>query len=208
MTMSDAPLVFLDLETTGLDPERDQIWEFAAIRSYQGTETAYHFFVQHDMSLADSHLPEIFLNQYKRRFHAQDSNIPTIDPTALAAIVRHIVFAPVGGVKPHIVGAVPSFDENFLKVLLIAHGYGSSKGWPWHYHLIDVENLTVGYLNGMLQYGSESKINTLVIQNAISLPWNADELSSTLGIDLTRYERHTAMGDVQWARAIYQRVMP
>ena len=27
-----APLVFLDLETTGLNPRTDDVWEFAAIR--------------------------------------------------------------------------------------------------------------------------------------------------------------------------------
>jgi hypothetical protein len=94
------------------------------------------------------------------------------------------------------VGAVPNFDTERLALLL-----KRSRLIPtWHYHLIDVENLAVGYLAGRR---SMSKAREFIP----SLPWDSDELSRALGVETPIEDRHTAMGDVRWAMAIYDKVM-
>ena len=64
-----------------------------------------------------------------------------------------------------------------------------------HDHLIDVENLAVGYLAGI---GETPRI---------PLPWDSDALSAAVGVDPEWFRRHEAMADAEWARAIYDRVM-
>jgi DNA polymerase III epsilon subunit-like protein len=84
----------------------------------------------------------------------------------------------------HLVGAVISFDEERLRKLLRANG-----GCPeWHYHLVDVEALAAGF-------------------KAIEPPWNSEELSRSVGIEPGKFDRHTALGDARWAKAIYEAVM-
>jgi hypothetical protein len=97
-----------------------------------------------------------------------------------------------------VVGAVPNFDTERLALLLRAHGLEPN----WHYHLIDVENLAVGYLHGKKRNGSWSGVAP-----AQALPWNSDGLSRACGIEPPGDgQRHTAMGDAQWARALYDRI--
>lgn len=91
----------------------------------------------------------------------------------------------------HIVGAVPNFDTEVLEALLRENGLTPA----WHYHLIDVENLAVGYLNGRGH-------------GAFRPPWDSDEISTALGLDpIPDAERHTALGDARWAMRIYDAVL-
>jgi hypothetical protein len=89
----------------------------------------------------------------------------------------------------HVVGAVPSFDTERLAKLMRRAGITPS----WHYHLIDVENLAVGWLAARGE--------------TPSLPWRSDVLSKAVGVDPGNYARHTAMGDVQWVRDQYDAMM-
>ena len=79
-----------------------------------------------------------------------------------------------------------------------AHGFEPG----WHYHLIDVENLAVGYLAGRGDNPAPDAIG-----RHVSLPWDSNALSLAVGVDPDRFARHTAMGDVLWAKAIYDTVM-
>ena len=79
----------------------------------------------------------------------------------------------------------------------------------WHYHLIDTEALAVGYLHGINSHGHSS---VTCAENCIDdnmlpgLPWKSDDLSAALGITVSEEDRHTALGDAKWARAIYDAV--
>jgi hypothetical protein len=98
----------------------------------------------------------------------------------------------------HIVGAVPNFDAEVLDRLLRSQGILPA----WHYHLIDVEALAVGYLarEYRYEYGHDNP-------PAIPLPWKSDALSKEIEVALpNRKERHTAMGDAQWAYRILEKV--
>lgn len=84
----------------------------------------------------------------------------------------------------HIVGAVPSFDAGMLDPWLRRNGECPT----WHYHLVDVEALAAGKLGQ-------------------APPWNSEKLSRAIGIEPSEFDRHTALGDARWARAIYEAVI-
>lgn len=69
-----------------------------------------------------------------------------------------------------------------------------------HYHLVDVENLAAGYLAAQCRL--QKAWLTLPLP-----PWNSDALSTAIGVDLAIFDRHTALGDARWSRAIYDQIM-
>jgi len=175
-------LVFLDTETTGL-ALTDDIWEFAAIRREQdGTETTLHLFVEHDEQKC-ARLPQSFRDDHYARFPSHGRETSKV--SAANTIANFLAGNDEG--RPHIVGAVPNFDTERLSLLL---------DWrtpPWHYHLIDVENLAVGYLAAK--------------GTRVEPPWNSDDISRLVGVEPPTDRRHTAMGDAEWARDVYDAVM-
>ena len=179
-------LVFLDTETTGLDLD-DDIWEFAGIRrDLDGAQTELHLFIEHDAEKADLHLPEKFLADHDARFDAEHA----VSRTDAARLIHRLLLPSDDGTKVHVVGAVPSFDTERLALLLDGAGFIP----PWHHHLIDVEALAVGFLEG-----TQPRYRT-------PLPWNSDGLSRRLGVEPPTAGRHTAMGDALWAMSLYDAV--
>lgn len=173
-----SPLLFLDTETTGLTPD-DHIWEIAAtLRLPDGSQIAYHEFVQHDQAKAET-LPEPFLTDYRTRYRPERA-LPwrRVD---LASIVS--VHCGRGN-PPYVVGATPSFDTGRLEKLFQVQGVAI----PWHHHLIDVSDLAAGYLG-------------------VRPPYDHDALSRAVGVDPGIFARHTAAGDVLWTIAMYDAVI-
>jgi DNA polymerase III epsilon subunit-like protein len=84
----------------------------------------------------------------------------------------------------HLAGNVISFDEERLRKLLRANG--ACPGW--HYHLVDIEALAAGKLG-------------------LKPPWDSEALSLALGVDPADYDRHSALEDARWAKAIYEAVL-
>lgn len=188
-----APLVFLDIETTGLSLDAD-IWEFAGIRrDPDGTEIELHLFIEHDEDKC-RHLPESFRADHLARFpgHHQEER-------KRRAAHRIFDFLCSDGEPVHVVGAVPNFDTERISRLLRAE-IGPHVRDPWHYHLIDVESLAVGYLAANARFTGDPV-------DTPAPPWNSDELSRAIGVEPPTTERHTAMGDARWARDIYDQVM-
>lgn len=191
-----APIIFMDTETTGLDPDR-HIWEFAAIRrDPDGTEEVYEVLVEHDTAKAMK-LPPSFKADYDARFRA----VEAIAARHLVGVVHYACRSDTGAPyadRPHIVGAVPNFDTERIAQLMRFHGVEPT----WHHHIIDAETLAIGWLRG--RYGAVG------IQDLAPFPeppWDSDALSKAIGIDPGQFARHTALGDVRWAMAIYNRVM-
>lgn len=177
-------LVFMDTETTGLSLT-DDIWEFAGIRREEdGTQTELHLFVMHDRTKC-AKLPKSFRVDHESRWDSREAVWQIQAAERIAAFM---------GDSAHIIGAVPNFDTERIALLL---GRFNIKP-DWHYHLIDVENLAVGYLHGAY--------NATGLTIPLSPPWDSDDLSRAIGITPPTDERHTAMGDALWAMAIYDRV--
>lgn len=172
-------IVFLDTETLGLDPDAP-VWEFAAVRRLDPVgEVELHFTIQHDPARWLDGFPEEFLADYLNRFDPAEAWGEVAAVGAIHAITK----------GAHIIGAVPSFDTERLAKLLRRNSIEPE----WHYHLIDVENVVVGYLAGRSEL--------------IPPPWKSDELSAAVGVNPDDYARHTAMGDVRWAMAQWDAVM-
>jgi len=175
-----APLVFLDTETTGLDPE-DHIWEIAAVRvDPDGMHTEFHAFVIHDYARAQ-HLPDQFRADHAARYFTNTA----ITAREMCAALRALFDPPEDyRARAHVVGAVPSFDTERIARLMLQYGMEV----PWHHHLIDAEVLAAGMMR-------------------CSPPWDSEDLSRLVGVDPDLFVRHSALGDVRWAMALYDAVL-
>jgi hypothetical protein len=185
-----ASLCFLDCETDGIHPNR-RPWEIAIIRREpDGRETEWAAFVEIDLSTADPFGLRVGRFYERHPFgrylsHRGEEDAPgTVSPIDAALETARLTHGA------HIVGAVPNFDTETLAPLLREHGLTPA----WHYHLIDIENLAVGYLAARGQ--------------RFHPPYRSDELTEALGLDPTPPdERHTALGDARWAQRVYDAVM-
>lgn len=191
-----APIVFLDTETTGLSLT-DDIWEFAGIRREgDGTpDVPLHLFIEHDRSKA-AELPEKFRADYQARYEPEHA----VSHRDAARLIHRHLRPGADGTRAHVVGAVPNFDTERIAFMFAAHGLDV----PWHHHLICVENLIVGYAHGSAV--GRAAAPSKVYRPDIPLPWSSDNLSERVGVTPTADTRHTAMGDAEWARAIYDRI--
>lgn len=184
--MSD--LVFMDTETLGVHVDAP-IWEFAAVRRKSlggelAAEQSLHIQIHHYADpwlTGDDPLPEQFQADYRARFRYADA----VGQSEAAQMIAEFLQG-----RPHIVGAVPNFDTERIARQLLRPAHIPE---PWHYHLIDVENLVVGFLAG----------RSMLMEP----PWKSDDLSRAVGVDPDQFARHTAMGDVRWAMAQYDAVM-
>jgi DNA polymerase III epsilon subunit-like protein len=169
--------VFVDTETTGLDPDRHEIWEVGLIYKPPQTDVWQErtWFLPVDLGRADSFALKL------TDFH---SRYPSELSVSLEAFAR--MFAKLTRGK-HLCGAVISFDEERLRKLLKANGACPE----WHYHLIDVEALAVGYL------AAQGK--------TLALPWDSEELSAAVGVEADAH-KHEALADARWAKRIYEAV--
>ena len=197
-----SPLVFLDTETLGLGLD-DPIWEIALIRrETDGAETEHHFLLARPNNApltAPADFPEPFASDFAARYSIDDPDYT--EHGDLIPILRYLFRD-----RPHVVGAVPNFDTE-----RIAHQLGVS---GWHHHLIDVENLAVGWMAGK-EFGYRQGYDAASSTDEVIwppfrppvLPWDSDALSAAVGVDPERFPRHTALGDARWAKAIYDSVM-
>jgi DNA polymerase III epsilon subunit-like protein len=208
-------LCFIDTETTGLDPDRHAIWEVALITP-DGAEHVWQFPV--DEMAADPFALNI--GRYWERRWGTPKEVDVLDAIYHAhdARSRRKNFPGEGrAIRPseewahrfrdltagcHLAGAVVSFDEERLRRLL--HSLGVLH--RWHYHLVDVEALAVGYLHGLHARGRGGVTDAIANGDVPSLPWKSDDLSAALGVTISDEDRHTALGDAKWARAIYDAV--
>ena len=166
-------LLFVDCETTGLDPEQHEIWEIAWASLDGPVER--RFVKEVDVSRADG--TALRIGGFYPRWSVGSREVGA---RYGAGVAHEFVRASA---NRHLVGAVPSFDAAFLTRLLRKHGLVP----VWHYHLVDVEALAAGKMG-------------------MQPPWNSEELSRAVGVEPGGFERHTARGDVLWARAIYRAV--
>lgn len=205
--------IWTDTETTSLArpyrPGGRRIWEIAVIRrETDRTERRLHLFIrladlglfeqlpaelraEHSLSWAErlQLLPGPVLESLNIGgfFHRH----PEIDPGAPGGLVVSeaqaadmlldgwLTPAP-GADKPWMFGIVPSFEDLGYEDLLHRTGYGRVD-MPWYYGLQDVATYGAGRL-GLVP------------------PWESDDVSRMLGLHPERYDRHSAMGDAEWAR--------
>lgn len=188
-------IVFLDTETTSLRHDR-RAWEIAAIiRQSDGIDVEYSWMIAaDDLDLGNADLKSLQIGRFYDRHpqaNGDEEGALHVDGEAQAlALLEQLTRGA------HVVGAVPSFDAEVLGNRMRANGICPS----WHYHLVDVENLIVGYLAG-LRKATNGQLGP-------QPPWKSDELSLAIGIEPPAdADRHTALGDARWVRDQYDAVM-
>lgn len=190
-----ADIVFMDTETLGLDID-SPIWEFAAIRRNgdTGTESQLHLFIQHDPHPWLGQMPYEFAADYAARYDHDNA----VGINAAAGMITAFLDG-----RPHIIGAVPDFDTTRIRHQLLRPNHIPD---PWHYHLIDIENVVVGYLVGIgKQAVNDGVLHAIDLGKALP-PYDSNELSTAVDVDPEAFPRHTAMGDVEWVRAQWDNV--
>jgi hypothetical protein len=187
-----APIVFMDTECDGLRPDR-KVWEVAIVRREpDGREVEWQAFVEIDLSTAEPYGLQVgrFYERHPagRYLAGLDASAERMCESSMPSTAAIEVARMTHGA--HVVGAVPSFDTHVLDGLLRGHGLIPA----WHYHLLDVEVLAVGYLRGR---GVK-----------IKPPYSSDEITELLGVaPAAEHERHTAMGDVRFVMRMYDAIM-
>jgi len=194
--------VYIDTETTGLDPTKHAIWEVGLITA-KGDEKSWMVELT-NQELADADPFALQIGGFHKR-HPQGFMVEVpVNPESKGwrcrslkgAYPKAVVAEEVAKLTwgHHLVGAVVSFDEERLRLLLnslrIPHN--------WHYHLIDVEALCVGYLAGRAEAGQSVL--------PIPLPWSSKALSLAVGVDIEAFTAHEALEDARWARALYREI--
>lgn len=121
-------IAIVDIETSGLDPERHEIWEVALIVD----DHEYEWMVQPSLKTAEP--MALRVNRYYQR---RPGNVSMwANPFTVATTVARLTDGR------HLVGAVPSFDASFLDRFLRRHGECPT----WSHRLVCVETLAAGYL--------------------------------------------------------------
>lgn len=217
--MTTAPIVAIDTETICLDARRRLAWDVAMIRREPGgAETEHQFFIDVDLADADPFALNIGgfykrhpLGRFLRWQPMVNRNRPAGDNyygghTPGRLLIPRVAAEAVAQVThgAHLVGAIPSFDAQTLEELLRNNGLTPA----WHYHIMDVEAMAVGFIRG--EHGAFSKDDPAVVQEreVIAPPWKSDDLGRLLGVEPpSEEERHTALGDARMALRWYDRIM-
>ena len=182
-------LVWLDCETTGLDPRVHEPWEVAAIIG-----DVEHVWMWRPgpatMFRADPQALDI------GQFHER---APGVADGSEGKAARHISRTLAGHI---VVGSNPSFDVAMLTSWL--------RRWRLdldvHYRTIDVATMAAGWLQGR-SCGYVPANSARHIGPAAVLPWRSYELSKALGIDPPGDDAHQALADARWAKRLYQRII-
>lgn len=216
-TTTSSHVAFVDCETTGLDPDRNPIWEIAVIvdgvehcwtqilpLSLKTSAPHQEFWTpagapsEYGLPIAeDGPVAALPAQKYISRWVLENTGITErYDHVTAEFPTRSVVrFGNLVSGR-HLVGAVPSFDEERIRRLYRERINPLVTSYPWHYHLIDVEALMVGFI-----YGTDNL-------NRPSMPWKSDDLSREIGVEPpSGADRHSALGDARWAKAIYEKIM-
>jgi DNA polymerase III epsilon subunit-like protein len=210
-TSSTRPIVFIDTETTGLDPRHHDAWEVAVILRRPGFIDTEHLF-QIRTSLATADPKALQINRHAERFLVPDGEFAVRLPTATApgpatlteADLMHDLMALLDGAT--LVGSNPAFDDRFLTKLFNEAGLPTR----WHYRTVDIATLAVGHLYGQAYTLTKQNCDAEYYERADALladGWKSYELSRLMGIEPPKPDQaHTALGDARWARDVYDAI--
>lgn len=182
------PLVFIDVETTGLHPDRARIWEIAMIvRGVESVDRDHRVVIDTcDLELQDADPAALTISGFYDRH-------PGVAPDAVglgeieSAAARMVALITAGAT---LVGVNPAFDADLLGRMLRRHGLAPG----WHHHLIDMTAVARGWL-------SSAHVDPPQLQAS------SYDLSRACGVTPPGPgEAHTALGDAEWVRRWYDHI--
>ncbi|MCM6774946.1 hypothetical protein NDR87_26235 [Nocardia sp. CDC159] len=236
-TDTATPLVFLDTETTHLNPRLRRPWEIAMIRrpALAGQPTDRLTILIDDVDLADADPRSLQIGRFDDRHprHSGRDQLWSPSPTGRGVALHG---APDTLLMPErdaaatveewtrgavLIGIVPDFDAHTLDPMLRRHGLLPR----WHYQVIDVETQAAGWLAGRLHAGDRRltspawpdddepgrSLAELLAEllAALTPPRNSDLLSLMCDVaPPAEAERHTAMGDTAWVERWWDAISP
>ncbi|MGO2048583.1 MAG: 3'-5' exonuclease [Brachybacterium tyrofermentans] len=172
------PLVFVDTETTMLEPT-PKPWEIALIKRAPGAlEDQLHIMIRNP-DLSDASPDSLRVARLYERHPQWTGVVPTgvavMDaPDAARAVERFTALTQLAGSNP-------DFDARALEWLLRQHGLRPR----WRHHSINLVTWTYPVLLGR---GEQVKV-----------PTSSYDLSRRVGVEPpSAAEAHTAMGDARW----------
>lgn len=172
-------VVFVDTKTTGTDHAYHALFEVAIIDGATGTEKLW--WLPADVSQAAP--AALRLNLYYQRLQqVQSGRYPGFVATAENAetVASDIALLTAGKM---VTGSRPWFDAQMIADFLEAYDLRPA----WHYQFACIQNLIAG-------------------MKKIPPPWNSNELSRAVGVDPSKFNKNTAMGNARWAKAQYEAV--
>jgi DNA polymerase III epsilon subunit-like protein len=124
------PIIFIDCETTGLDPYTHGVWEVALVPNKPNevgfSPTVWQTHV--DLRVADP--TALRVGGFQRRYCASEAIDGVVLADYLAWQLRDVTLA----------GCNPAFDAAFLRALLHEHGLKPT----WHHRLLDLQAMYAG----------------------------------------------------------------
>lgn len=193
-----APIVFLDTETTGLHADR-RPWEIAMIRRDGRGERELLIQVD-DVDLTDADQKGLEIGGFYQRHLRYETCVPMDDREYVFRIERDAAELVEQWTRgAHIVGVNPAFDAATIAAMFRRHRLAPS----WHYHLIDVPAMALGWLHGIEDaFGDGAKHG-----NVPGLPWRSYQLSEDCDVPPpSDDEKHTALGDARWTARWYDQL--
>lgn len=201
-------VAFIDTETLGLDPEYHPVWEVAVI--VDGDEHTWFQRVG-PRAIERAETTALDMTGFAHRY----DDDAALDPHESIARFCELTAGR------HLVGMCPWFDSERLHRIHrttlpmnlwpdVTDAEGKPNGYgprqhPWHYHLIDVETMIVGYMQGMY-----SEQPTFAGPSKTDLPWKSEDLVRFLGVDPDDPQfqpSHQALTDARLARACWHEMM-
>jgi len=184
-------LAFVDIETTGLDVDRAEVWEVGLYIESSDPSEASSDDGEYSWLLPVSHLgtaePEALkLSGFYERH--PDGGAKTVGRDQLFFLphfAREFESITRGAT---LVGANVRFDERFLDRLLRAQNTSPS----WHYRLCDVEALAQGAMRNPLPMGLANSLNSMAARLILVTP---------------EFKAHNALEDAKAARCLYHMVV-
>jgi DNA polymerase III epsilon subunit-like protein len=169
-------LVFLDTETTGLDPFKHELLEVGMIVREPGApDREVNFSLKIDIARAEGRALEVN-GYFKRHIALKEVEVTPAKATALFTV--HLDGALV-------VGNNPQFDLRFIEQFLYRSAAESTT--PWYYHPVDLKALVAAH----------AKLGPP--------PWSTPEIAEAAGVPIPRGS-HTALVDARWNRDVYDNI--
>lgn len=189
---------FVDCETTGLHEDR-RAWEIALITVDTVTGAEGHRLLHvRDVDLTTADLHALRLGGfYQRHCHygitgLTDPDARPVEENVAAATIEKATRDAV------LVGVGTYFDAETLASMLRRNRLTPA----WHYSLVDVKAMAVGWLAARQHFGDGMDAGEFMP------PASSDALSRLCGVEPPgEDDRHTAMGDALWARRWFEKLV-
>lgn len=168
-------IVFTDIETTGLDPQRHTITEIAMIKGDIERCCAIELW-PNELAEADSMALSIN-GHYKLNRYSESKFVPAKDRMSLALEIAVWTDGCI------LAGNNVKFDQQFLEAWLRNQGQCPS----WNYHVLDVPTFAAG------------------VWGLTDVPFTSRKVSELFDVPEPQgAEAHTALADAMWSKRLWE----